>query len=185
MMQPFTYLPPQIDIHDAGLAAVLTNGLAANLLICAEDRRESLLALPEFAAVGAQIALGQKAPYSLVLHNTLQLLIFLPAHPARDHALYKQVRGWVAPLTGLKIERLGLHLEGFDETDTTLLAELVLATLLAANVPLPSHKHRSEDPGATSRFRCPPIACWIWRGSMPRRKATVWRAIWRCRRPPI
>ncbi|MFU1706212.1 M17 family metallopeptidase [Aeromonas hydrophila] len=146
MMQPFTYLPPQIDIHDAGLAAVLTNGLAANLLICAEDRRESLLALPEFAAVGAQIALGQKAPYSLVLHNTLQLLIFLPAHPARDHALYKQARGWVAPLAGLKIERLGLHLEGFDEADTTLLAELVLATLLAANVPLPSHKHRSEDP---------------------------------------
>ncbi|HAT2491674.1 leucyl aminopeptidase family protein [Aeromonas hydrophila] len=146
MMQPFTYLPPQIDIHDAGLAAVLTNGLAANLLICAEDRRESLLALPEFAAVSAQIALGQKAPYSLVLHNTLQLLIFLPAHPARDHALYKQARGWVAPLAGLKIERLGLHLEGFDEADTTLLAELVLATLLAANVPLPSHKHRSEDP---------------------------------------
>ncbi|KHA58500.1 peptidase M17 [Aeromonas hydrophila] len=146
MMQPFTYLPPQIDIHDAGLAVVLTNGLAANLLICAEDRRESLLALPEFAAVGAQIALGQKAPYSLVLHNTLQLLIFLPAHPARDHALYKQVRGWVAPLAGLKIERLGLHLEGFDEADTMLLAELVLATLLAANVPLPSHKHRSEDP---------------------------------------
>lgn len=146
MMQPFTYLPPQIDIHDASLAAVLTNGLAANLLICAEDRRESLLALPEFAAVGAQIALGQKAPYSLVLHNTLQLLIFLPAHPARDHSLYKQVRGWVAPLAGLKIERLGLHLEGFDEADTTLLAELVLATLLAANVPLPSHKHRSEDP---------------------------------------
>ncbi|EIS3742310.1 leucyl aminopeptidase family protein [Aeromonas hydrophila] len=146
MMQPFTYLPPQIDIHDAGLAAVLTNGLAANLLICAEDRRESLLALPEFAAVGAQIALGQKAPYSLVLHNTLQLLIFLPAHPARDHALYKQARGWVAPLAGLKIERLGLHLEGFDEADTMLLAELVLATLLAANVPLPSHKHRSEDP---------------------------------------
>ncbi|WP_324005313.1 M17 family metallopeptidase [Aeromonas hydrophila] len=146
MMQPFTYLPPQIDIHDAGLAAVLTNGLAANLLICAEDRRESLLALPEFAAVSAQIALGQKAPYSLVLHNTLQLLIFLPAHPTRDHALYKQVRGWVAPLAGLKIERLGLHLEGFDEADTTLLAELVLATLLAANVPLPSHKHRSEDP---------------------------------------
>ncbi len=146
MMQPFTYLPPQIDIHDAGLAAVLTNGLAANLLICAEDRRESLLALPEFAAVGAQIALGQKAPYSLVLHNTLQLLIFLPAHPARDHALYKQARGWVAPLAGLKIERLGLHLEGFDEADTTLLAELVLATLLAANVLLPSHKHRSEDP---------------------------------------
>jgi len=145
-MQPFTYLPPQIDIHDAGLAAVLTNGLAANLLICAEDRRESLLALPEFAAVSAQIALGQKAPYSLVLHNTLQLLIFLPAHPARDHALYKQARGWVAPLAGLKIERLGLHLEGFDEADTTLLAELVLATLLAANVPLPSHKHRSEDP---------------------------------------
>ncbi|HHQ4628694.1 M17 family metallopeptidase [Aeromonas hydrophila] len=146
MMQPFTYLPPQIDIHDAGLAAVLTNSLAANLLICAEDRRESLLALPEFAAVSAQIALGQKAPYSLVLHNTLQLLIFLPAHPARDHALYKQARGWVAPLAGLKIERLGLHLEGFDEADTTLLAELVLATLLAANVPLPSHKHRSEDP---------------------------------------
>ncbi|MBW3843414.1 M17 family metallopeptidase [Aeromonas hydrophila] len=146
MMQPFTYLPPHIDIHDAGLAAVLTNGLAANLLICAEDRRESLLALPEFAAVGAQIALGQKAPYSLVLHNTLQLLIFLPAHPARDHALYKQARGWVAPLAGLKIERLGLHLEGFDEADTTLLAELVLATLLAANVPLPSHKHHSEDP---------------------------------------
>ncbi|HEG4449015.1 TPA: leucyl aminopeptidase family protein [Aeromonas hydrophila] len=146
MMQPFTYLPPQIDIHDAGLAAVLTNGLAANLLICAEDRRESLLALSEFAAVSAQIALGQKAPYSLVLHNTLQLLIFLPAHPARDHALYKQARGWVAPLAGLKIERLGLHLEGFDEADTTLLAELVLATLLAANVPLPSHKHRSEDP---------------------------------------
>ncbi|MCP3322537.1 peptidase M17 [Aeromonas hydrophila] len=146
MMQPFTYLPPQIDIHDAGLAAVLTNGLAANLLICAEDRRESLLALPEFTAVSAQIALGQKAPYSLVLHNTLQLLIFLPAHPARDHALYKQARGWVAPLAGLKIERLGLHLEGFDEADTTLLAELVLATLLAANVPLPSHKHRSEDP---------------------------------------
>lgn len=146
MMQPFTYLPPQIDIHDAGLAAVLANGLAANLLICAEDRRESLLTLPEFAAVGAQIALGQKAPYSLVLHNTLQLLVFLPAHPARDHALYKQVRSWVAPLSGLKIERLGLHLEGFDEADTTLLAELVLATLLAANVPLPSHKHRSEDP---------------------------------------
>ncbi|HAT6342354.1 TPA: leucyl aminopeptidase family protein [Aeromonas hydrophila] len=146
MMQPFTYLPPQIDIHDAGLAAVLTNGLAVNLLICAEDRRESLLALPEFAAVGAQIALGQKAPYSLVLHNTLQLLIFLPAHPARDHALYKQARSWVEPLAGLKIERLGLHLEGFDEADTTLLAELVLATLLAANVPLPSHKHRSEDP---------------------------------------
>ncbi|MBL0531764.1 leucyl aminopeptidase family protein [Aeromonas dhakensis] len=146
MMQPFTYLPPQIDIHDASLAAVLTNGLAANLLICAEERRESLLALPELAAVSAQIALGQKAPYSLVLHNTLQLLVFLPARPARDHALYKQVRSWVAPLAGLKIERLGLHLEGFDEADTTLLAELALATLLAANVPLPSHKHRSEDP---------------------------------------
>ena len=53
MMQPFTYLPPQIDIHDAGLAAVLTNGLAANLLICAEDRRESLLALPD---VGPEVA---------------------------------------------------------------------------------------------------------------------------------
>lgn len=146
MMQPFTYLPPQIDIHDASLAAVLSNGLAANLLICAEERRESLLALPELAAVSAQIALGQKAPYSLVLHNTLQLLVFLPARPSRDHALYKQVRSWVAPLAGLKIERLGLHLEGFDEADTTLLAELALATLLAANVPLPSHKHRSEDP---------------------------------------
>ena len=99
MMQPFTYLPPQIDIHDASLAAVLTNGLAANLLICAEERRESLLALPELAAVSAQIALGQKAPYSLVLHNTLQLLVFLPARPSRDHTLYKQVRSWVAPVS--------------------------------------------------------------------------------------
>ncbi|MEN9534219.1 MAG: hypothetical protein RIQ83_3443 [Pseudomonadota bacterium] len=145
MMQQFTYFPPQIDIQDATLSQAMGNGLSANLLLIAEDLRAPVLARPEFAAVATQIALGQKAPYSLVLHNSLQLVIFIGAHPTRDHALYKQARSWIAPLAGLKIERMGLHLEGFDEGERAQLAELTLACLLAANVPLPSHKHRAED----------------------------------------
>lgn len=145
MMQNFTYLPPQIDIHDATLSQAMTNGLSANLLLIAEELRDPVLAMPEFAPVATQIALGQKAPYSLVQHNSLQLVVFMGSHPVRDHALYKQARSWVVPLAGLKIERMGVHLEGFDEGDRALLAELALACLLAANVPMPSHKHCVED----------------------------------------
>ncbi|TNI19851.1 hypothetical protein CF134_05910 [Aeromonas salmonicida] len=56
MMQNFTYLPPQIDIHDATLSQAMTNGLSANLLLIAEELRDPVLAMPEFAPVATQIA---------------------------------------------------------------------------------------------------------------------------------
>lgn len=145
MITPFTYLPPAIESLDVPLADALTQGLPLQLLLIAEDRKEAVLSLPALAGIKTQLAFGQKAPFTLMHGSTLLLVMFVTGSVTRDHRLYKQVRGWIAPLSGLKVERLGLHLEGFSPSERGMLAELLLSALLAANMPLPTSKRRSES----------------------------------------
>ncbi|MGY3904651.1 M17 family metallopeptidase [Aeromonas lusitana] len=146
MVQPFRYLPPALAIESLTLTQVLASAATVKLLLLAETERDKTLAQPEFAGVAAQIALGQKAPYRLADRGGLQLVVFLAPDLTRDHKLYKQVRGWLAPLAGLNVETLALHLAGFDDARRAELAELVLSTLLAANVALPHHKQQADAP---------------------------------------
>ncbi|WP_337073826.1 leucyl aminopeptidase family protein [Aeromonas veronii] len=143
MITPFTYLPPAIESRDATLAEALAQGLPLQLLLIAEEQKEALLSLPALSGINTQLALGQKAPFTLMHGSTLLLVIFVAGNVTRDHRLYKQVRGWIAPLSGLKVERLGLHLEGFSPSERVMLAELMLSALLAANLSLPTSKSRS------------------------------------------
>lgn len=157
MLQPFRYLPPKIEIHPATLAEVMGEAVPVKLLLIAEAERARLLAEPAFAALAAQIALGQKAPYRLADQHGLLLVIFIDPAASRDHRLYKQVRDGVAPLASLKVERLALHLAGFDDADRALLAERVIATLLAANVALPTHKQRADAPVSYQHLAVSPV----------------------------
>ncbi|WP_421243516.1 M17 family metallopeptidase [Aeromonas sp. 601019] len=143
MITPFTYLPPAIESRDATLAEALAQGLPLQLLLIAEEQKEALLSLPALSGINTQLALGQKAPFTQMHGSTLLLVIFVAGNVTRDHRLYKQVRGWIAPLSGLKVERLGLHLEGFSPSERVMLAELMLSALLAANLSLPTSKSRS------------------------------------------
>ncbi|MGY3946440.1 peptidase M17 [Aeromonas allosaccharophila] len=145
MITPFTYLPPAIESQDATLAEALAMGLPLQLLVIAEEQKEALLAQPQFAGVKTLLALGQKSPFTLMHGNTLLQVVFVASSVTRDHRLYKQVRNWIAPLSGLKLERFGLHLEGFSPAERVMLAELLLSALLAANVPLPTSKSRNES----------------------------------------
>ncbi|WP_421231669.1 M17 family metallopeptidase [Aeromonas sp. 603079] len=145
MITPFTYLPPAIESRDATLTETLSQGLPLQLLLIAEEQKEALLSLPALSGINTQLALGQKAPFTLMHGSTLLLVILVSGNVTRDHRLYKQVRGWIAPLSGLKVERLGLHLEGFSPSERVMLAELMLSALLAANLPLPTSKSRSES----------------------------------------
>ncbi|MGL5323624.1 MAG: M17 family metallopeptidase [Aeromonas sp.] len=145
MITPFTYLPPAIESRDATLAEVLAQGQPLQLLLIAEEQKEASLSLPALSGINTQLALGQKAPFTLMHGSTLLLVILVTGNVTRDHRLYKQVRGWIAPLSGLKVERLGLHLEGFSPSERVMLAELMLSALLAANLPLPTSKSRSES----------------------------------------
>ncbi|MFQ1996050.1 M17 family metallopeptidase [Aeromonas sp. 604176] len=145
MITPFTYLPPAIESRDATLTETLSQGLPLQLLLIAEEQKEALLSLPALSGINTQLALGQKAPFTLMHGSTLLLVILVTGNVTRDHRLYKQVRGWIAPLSGLKVERLGLHLEGFSPSERVMLAELMLSALLAANLPLPTSKSRSES----------------------------------------
>ncbi|QXC29607.1 leucyl aminopeptidase family protein [Aeromonas sp. FDAARGOS 1409] len=157
MMTPFSYSPPTITMQTASLAEVMASTVPVKLLLIAESERETLLAQAPFAPVAAQIALGQKAPYSLTDSQGLQQVIFVEPRPALDHRLYKQVRTWVAPLSGLKAKELALHLEGFDAVHRARLAELVSAALLAADVPLPTQKRDEEArPGYQQLYLSPP-----------------------------
>ncbi|WP_421223789.1 M17 family metallopeptidase [Aeromonas sp. 602293] len=145
MITPFTYLPPAIESRDATLTETLSQGLPLQLLLIAEEQKEALLSLPALSGINTQLALGQKAPFTLMHGSTLLLVILVTGNVTRDHRLYKQVRGWIAPLSGLKVERLGLHLEGFSPSERVMLAELMLSALLAANLPLPTSKSRSKS----------------------------------------
>ncbi|MGS3139650.1 leucyl aminopeptidase family protein [Aeromonas sanarellii] len=157
MMTPFSYSPPTITMQTASLTEVMASTVPVKLLLIAESERETLLAQAPFAPVAAQIALGQKAPYSLTDGQGLQQVIFVEPSPALDHRLYKQVRTWVAPLSGLKTTELALHLEGFDAVHRARLAELVSAALLAADVPLPTQKRDEEArPGYQQLYLSPP-----------------------------
>lgn len=156
MLQPFRYHPPKIEIQDASLTEVMASQVPVRLLLIADTERSQRLAEPAFAGVAAQLALGQKAPYRLADAQGLQLVIFVDPAASQDHRLYKQVRTWVAPLAGLKVETLALHLAGFDDDTRARLAELVLATLLAANVPLPHHKQQAEAPVCYQRLAISP-----------------------------
>lgn len=144
MITPFTYLPPAIESWDATLAEALAQGLPLQLLLIAEEQKESLLSLPALAGLQTQLALGKKAPFTLMHGNTLLQVMFVAGSVTRDHRLYKQIRGWIAPLSGLNVERLGLHLEGFSPSERVMLAEVMLSALLAANISLPTSKRRSE-----------------------------------------
>ncbi|MGY3943872.1 M17 family metallopeptidase [Aeromonas tecta] len=148
MLQPFSYLPPKTTIQTDALSAVMASQAQVKLLLIAETERSNLLAQPEFAGVASQIALGQKAPYRLADERGLQLVVFVTPTPVLDHRLYQQARNWVAPLAGLKVAHLALHLAGFDDQNRALLAELALSTLLAANVSLPHHKQHADTHGS-------------------------------------
>ncbi|MGL5973692.1 MAG: M17 family metallopeptidase, partial [Aeromonas sobria] len=156
MITPFTYLPPAIESQDATLAEALAQGLPLQLLLIAEEQKEALLTLPVFAGVKIQLALGQKAPFSLMHGATLLLVVFVAGSVTRDHRLYKQVKSWIAPLSGLNVERFGLHLEGFSPSERVMLAELLLSALLAANIPLPTSKRRSESSWSYQQIRVSP-----------------------------
>lgn len=145
MLQPFGYLPPKTVIQTDSLSDVLAGQAQIKLLLVADTERDALLAQPAFAGVASQIALGLKAPYRLADAWGLQLVVFVAPKPRLDHRLYKQVRAWVAPLAGLNVETLALHLAGFDADTRALLAELLLSALLAANVPLPHHKQGPDE----------------------------------------
>ncbi|MGL5496380.1 MAG: hypothetical protein ACRDCQ_05240, partial [Aeromonas sobria] len=77
VITPFTYLPPAIESQDATLAEALAQGLPLQLLLIAEEQKEALLTLPVFAGVKIQLALGQKAPFSLMHGATLLLVVFV------------------------------------------------------------------------------------------------------------
>ena len=62
MITPFTYLPPAIESRDATLAETLAQGLPLQLLLIAEEQKESLLSLPALAGLQTQLALGKKRP---------------------------------------------------------------------------------------------------------------------------
>lgn len=145
MITPFSYLPPAIESRDATLAEALAQGLPLQLLLIAEEQKAFLLSLPAFAGLQTQFALGQKAPFTLMHGNTLLQVVFVAGSVTRDHRLYKQVRNWIAPLSGLKVEQVGLHLEGFSPSERVTLAEVMLSALLAANISLPTSKRRSES----------------------------------------
>ncbi len=100
MITPFTYLPPAIESRDATLAEALAQGLPLQLLLIAEEQKESLLSLPALAGLQTQLALGKKAPFTLMHGNTLLQVMFVAGSVTRDHRLYKQIRGWIAPLLG-------------------------------------------------------------------------------------
>ncbi len=158
-MHAFNYLPPKITMQTTTLNEVMASDIPVKLLLVAETGRDALLAQPAFAGVASQIALGLPAPYRLADGQGLQLVLFVDPVPVVDHRLYKQIRTWTAPLAGLKVAQLALHLEGFDEAPRALLAELVLATLLAADVPLPTQKRADEAPiGYQSLTLSPPCA---------------------------
>lgn len=156
MITPFTYLPPAIDSQDATLAQALARGLPLQLLLIAEEHKEALLAQPELAGIKTQLALGSKPPLTLMHGNTLLQVMFVAGSVTRDHRLYKQIRSWIAPLSGLKVDRLGLHLEGFSPSDRVMLAELLLSALLAANIPLPTSKSRHENHWGYQQIRVSP-----------------------------
>ncbi|MBP4041354.1 leucyl aminopeptidase family protein [Aeromonas sp. SrichE-2G] len=147
MMQPFSYSPPKITLQTRTLDEVVASPVPVKILLIAETARDALLAQAPFAGVAAQIALGQKGPYRLADGQGVQLVIFVDPAPVLDHRLYKQVRTWVASLSGLKTTELALHLEGFDDASRARLGELVIAALLAADVRLPTQK-RGEEEGA-------------------------------------
>ncbi|WP_324031776.1 M17 family metallopeptidase [Aeromonas caviae] len=147
MMQPFSYSPPKITLQTRTLDEVMASPVPVKILLIAETARDALLAQAPFAGVAAQIALGQKGPYRLADGQGVQLVIFADPAPVLDHRLYKQVRTWVASLSGLKTTELALHLEGFDDANRARLGELVIAALLAADVRLPTQK-RGEEEGA-------------------------------------
>ncbi len=146
-MQPFSYSPPKITLQTRTLDEVMASPVPVKILLIAETARDALLAQAPFAGVAAQIALGQKGPYRLADGQGVQLVIFADPAPVLDHRLYKQVRTWVASLSGLKTTELALHLEGFDDANRARLGELVIAALLAADVRLPTQK-RGEEEGA-------------------------------------
>lgn len=157
MAQAFHYLPPKIAILHATLTEVMASQAPARLLLIAETERDQMLAQPAFAAVATQIAQGRKAPYQLSDQSGLQLVIFVDPAAPLDHRLYTQARSWVAPLAGLKLEEVALHLAGFDDGSRARLAELVLATLLAANVPLPTRKQQAEAPSCYRQLKVSPL----------------------------
>ncbi|MFM5810515.1 leucyl aminopeptidase family protein [Aeromonas veronii] len=156
MITPFTYLPPAIESRDATLAEALAQGLPLQLLLIAEEQKESLLSLPALAGLQTQLALGKKAPFTLMHGNTLLQVMFVAGSVTRDHRLYKQIRGWIAPLSGLNVERLGLHLEGFSPSERVMLAEVMLSALLAANISLPTSKRRSESNWSYQQIKVSP-----------------------------
>ncbi|MGL5505144.1 MAG: M17 family metallopeptidase, partial [Aeromonas veronii] len=156
MITPFTYLPPAIESRDATLAEALAQGLPLQLLLIAEEQKESLLSLPALAGLQTQLALGKKAPFTLMHGNTLLQVMFVAGSVTRDHRLYKQIRGWIAPLSGLNVERLGLHLEGFSPSERVMLAEVMLSALLAANISLPTSKRRSESSWSYQQIKVSP-----------------------------
>nr|WP_236661098.1 leucyl aminopeptidase family protein [Aeromonas jandaei] len=145
VITPFTYLPPAIDCQDATLIQALEQAFPIQILLIAEDQKETILAHPQLSGVNTLLALGKKAPFTLMQGNSLLLVVCVAGCVERDHRLYKLVRSWIAPLSGLKAERVGLHLEGFSASERGVLAELVLSSLLAANMPLPTSKSRSES----------------------------------------
>lgn len=156
MITPFTYLPPAIESRDATLAEALAQGLPLQLLLIAEEQKESLLSLPALAGLQTQLALGKKAPFTLMHGNTLLQVMFVAGSVTRDHRFYKQIRGWIAPLSGLNVERLGLHLEGFSPSERVMLAEVMLSALLAANISLPTSKRRSESSWSYQQIKVSP-----------------------------
>lgn len=161
-MTPFSYSSPQITMQNTSLAEVMAGSAAVKLLLIADSARDTLLATPPFAAVATQIALGQKAPYSLDDSQGLQRVIFMDARPVLDHRLYKQVRSWVGSLAGLKATHLALHLEGFDDEHRAQLARVVLACLLAADVTLPTQKRSEATRPGYQQLQLSPLASWTW-----------------------
>jgi leucyl aminopeptidase len=147
-MLDFSYQAPNIDNEPRDLDQFMGLSSPLKLLICHQSLKETLLARTELASATLQAALGQEGPYLCPITDStarpgLLMLIFSPALGS-GHERFKKIRQWIAPLAQYHTEQLSLHLEGFESAERARLGEVVLASLLAANVTLPSQKRETK-----------------------------------------
>ncbi|MCS3457877.1 leucyl aminopeptidase/proline iminopeptidase [Aeromonas sp. BIGb0405] len=147
-MLDFSYQAPKIDNDPRDLDQFMELSSSLKLLICHQSLKDTLLARPELVAASLQAALGQEGPYLCPIIDSsdpqgLLILIFSPAL-GTGHERFKQIRQWIAPLAQYQTEQLSLHLEGFEPAERARLGEVLLASLLAANVTLPSQKREAK-----------------------------------------
>ncbi|MFM4803035.1 leucyl aminopeptidase family protein [Aeromonas bivalvium] len=156
MMLDFCYQAPGIENAPRDLDQFMGLNAPLKLLICHQSVKATLLARPDLVPAALQSALGQEGPYLCPIIGSpdeqgLLLLVFSDAL-GEGHGRYRRIRQWIAPLAPYQSTLLALHLEGFDDDETARLGEALLASLLAANVSLPSQKRETKAVCAYERL---------------------------------